>query len=430
MRKFTIAITFIFLLFSNLLLTLAQAQKANNNLTLSKDQWREDLKYLATELPKRHKNLFFKITRQDFEREVTRINENIPKMQDFEVKIAFMRLAAIVSDAHTGVSWRSEDFGSYPVQFYSFSDGWYATSVADEYRRAVGARLVQIGDTNIEDASAKLRSLIPCENASCFRARLSNYLNVPEFLYALRILPDLRQGKFVFEDRTGEHFTLEMRASTFQQEQNTKWSRLTLPQTAGEQTLWLRNQNVNYWYEYSPESKMLYFAYNRCQNLESQPFKDFTKKVLDSIDTNPVERLVIDMRRNGGGNEALLFPFIAELLRRPAINRRGHLFVIVGRGTFSSAAQNAITLKEKTQAIIIGEPTGQKPNHYGELKTFRLPNSGLGVNYSTEFWKRVEGDPPAFMPDILAEPSFADFSSGRDPAITAVLRRYEQNAVQ
>lgn len=391
--------------------------------------WRADLQHLAAELPKRHKNLFFRVGRQDFAREVARLDKAIPSMQDFEVRVGLMRLAASVGDFHTGVSWRRDDFGSYPLQLYSYRDGLYVTGASEEYRRALGTRLVRVGDADVESAVAKLRGLIPCENEWCFRDRLPYFLNVPEFLYALRILPDARRGRFTFEDGAGKRFALEMSAVPPQQRQSVRWAYLTAPPSPKEQTLWLRNQNVNYWYEYVPESGTLYFAYNRCRDVESQPFGKFAGDLLAFADSHPVERFVIDLRRNGGGSEALLMPLISELRSRPAINRKGRLFVVVGRGTYSSAAQNAMTLKQSTQAVVVGEPTGQKPNHYGEVKTFRLPNSGLEVTYSTVFWKSVDGDPPAFMPDVMAEPSFADFSSGRDTALTAILN-YERGSTR
>jgi len=35
-------------------------------------------------------------------------------------------------------------------------------------------------------------------------------------------------------------------------------------------------------------------------------------------------------------------------------------------------------------AILVGEPTGNKPNHYGQQQNFELPNSRLMVHYSTK----------------------------------------------
>ncbi len=55
--------------------TSAQAQTSE----LSRDErWREDVRFYAAELPKRHKNLFFQLSKNDFEREVERLEARIP----------------------------------------------------------------------------------------------------------------------------------------------------------------------------------------------------------------------------------------------------------------------------------------------------------------------------------------------------------------
>ena len=40
----------------------------------------------------------------------------------------------------------------------------------------------------------------------------------------------------------------------------------------------------------------------------------------------------------------------------------------------------ALSLKEKAGALLVGEPTGGKPSHFGEVKSFELPVSGLSVS--------------------------------------------------
>jgi hypothetical protein len=79
----------------------------------------------------------------------------------------------------------------------------------------------------------------------------------------------------------------------------------------------------------------------------------------------------------------LLMPFINQIKANKKINKKGRLFVIIGRQTFSSAILNAISFKNNTEAIFVGEPTGGKPNHYGEIKVFTLKNSPIRVQYST-----------------------------------------------
>jgi hypothetical protein len=82
---------------------------------------------------------------------------------------------------------------------------------------------------------------------------------------------------------------------------------------------------------------------------------------------------------------------------------------------------NALRLKKETKAILVGEPTGQRPNAYGEVRTMTLPHSKLLVLYSTKFFKTMNDDPPSLAPDVPIERSSWDYVSGRDPVLERAL---------
>ena len=81
---------------------------------------------------------------------------------------------------------------------------------------------------------------------------------------------------------------------------------------------------------------------------------------------------------------------------------------------------NAIQL-QSCGALLVGEPTGGKPNSYGEVKSLDLPNSKLRVNYCTKFFQLAPKDVPTVAPDVSAPLSFDDWKNGRDPVLAAVL---------
>jgi C-terminal processing protease CtpA/Prc len=109
------------------------------------------------------------------------------------------------------------------------------------------------------------------------------------------------------------------------------------------------------------------------------------------------------------------------LSKRRYANQPGKLFALIGRGTFSSAYLNALKLKLEMKAILVGEPTGQRPNSYGEVKTMTLPQTKLPVQYSTKYFKTMDGDPPTLAPDIQVELSSSDYANGRDAVLERVL---------
>src|SRR4029450_5097070 len=164
---------------------------------------------LFTELPKRHKNLFFKIPAERFDREIARIIESVPKLSDAEIKLALRRLTAIIGDPHTRLPYAKEK--TYPLLLYQFSDGVFVTAAPEEYINALGARLVKIGETDIERAIVDLRPIITVENEWWFKHQFPNYLTDPEILHLLKILPSADEGDFTFSDRNGKRFVVKLR---------------------------------------------------------------------------------------------------------------------------------------------------------------------------------------------------------------------------
>jgi len=144
--------------------------------------------------------------------------------------------------------------------------------------------------------------------------------------------------------------------------------------------------------------------------------------LLSLIKQNSPKRLVIDVRQNKGGDftkvRNSLLPGLkaARNLRTP-----GGFYVITGRSTQSAAVVNAIDFRKKLSAILVGEPTGGRPNGYSEHGEFKLPNSKLTVSYSSRYYKFQDTDAPAVMPDKIIEPDWKSYKSGHDPVLEWIL---------
>ncbi|HEX8097437.1 MAG TPA: hypothetical protein VF507_05350, partial [Pyrinomonadaceae bacterium] len=171
------------------------------------EKWREDLRYMAEEMPKRHRNLFHTMTREQFEGAVKRLNERIPSLSRHQIIVEVARIAAMVGDGHTNVAPTRDPkvgFRSYPVKLYFFKDGLYVRAAAGEQAGLVGARVVKIGNAPVEQAYAAVREIIGRDNEMGVKFFAAHLLVMPEVLHALGLIDDMEKARFVVESRGKE----------------------------------------------------------------------------------------------------------------------------------------------------------------------------------------------------------------------------------
>jgi hypothetical protein len=384
-----------------------------------RDQWAADLDYLAKELPARHKNLYFKISAERFQAEVAALKARIPKLSRPEFLADLARLVASVGDSHTSFTVIPQK--AFPLKLYWFKEGICVTDTASEYAELLDGRLESVDGHPVEDVVRAFSGIIPHDNDAQVEDFVPRFLASSEHLLGLGLIAEPDEATFMVRAPSGRRVSAKMTSVPLGAIKRVTWAAPAVD--PARLPLYRRTAGSAYEYAYLADSRTLYFAYNSCRDVPGKPFAVFAGGLWDAVRTNPVERLVIDLRNNGGGDSSILDPFIAQLAADKAINRQGRLFVILGRRTFSSAILNAIDLKKKTEALFYGEPTGGKPNHYGEIQTLTLPHLGLKVSYSTKYFQFVEGDEPSLVPDVLVELTLEDYLALRDPVLEAILKR-------
>ena len=407
--------------FTFLLASFGFAAAQNVAPKLSAEQWQADVKFLGDELPKRHRNAFHRLKQADFEAAVKQLYDRVPQLTEDEIVTGLMRLTAMIKDGHTNLVPRPYfRSGIYPVRFYMFSNGLFVQKAAPEYAETVGARVVKIGNLSAEEAFEAVGQTVFADNEMGVKAMSPIWLTVPEVLAALKINEDKQKLNLTIETG-GKQKVVEIRPTGDLQTLFRPPPSWVDAAPKINQALYLKDRTNLYWFEYLKDRKMVYVQHNEIGNKQDEPAADFYKRVLAFVEANPVETLVIDIRFNGGGNNFLNRSVVIDLIKSK-INRRGTLFVIIGRDTFS-AAQNLVNQIEKyTEAIFVGEPTAAHPNHYGDNRPFTLPNSGLTVRASSLWWQDLDPRDERFWtaPEIAAETSSEDYRKNIDPAMDAI----------
>jgi tetratricopeptide (TPR) repeat protein len=395
-------------------------------------KWREDLRYMAAEMPKRHRNLFHAMTREQFESAVNRLDERIPNLARHQVIVELGRIVAMVKDGHTGIQNFPFDpkinFRSYPLTLYLYKDGLFVQSADPKYANIVGGRVVKIGNATAEQALAAVRDLIFHDNEMGIKGGAPFALVTPEALHTVGIISDMENAPYVIE-RGGQQITVNLQPFMRPAPVGLGTNFFKPPgwvdardKAAAPVPLYLKDPENTYWFEYLPDTKTIYVQYNGVQNKADESIADFAKRLFAFVDKNPVESFVLDMRRNGGGNNFLNRPLLLGIIKSK-IDERGKFFTIIGRRTFS-AAQNLINELEKyTNTIFVGEPTGENVNFYGDSTAIQLPNSGIVVRTSTLWWQNMDPrDRRQWTgPHIAAELTSEDYRNNIDPAMQAIM---------
>src|SRR5688572_6494820 len=240
-----------------LLILLSSCASQNATTEITSAAWRDDLRYLARELPSRHVNAFHTIGREAFAGEVARLDAAIPGMNGDEVLVGLMRIVALVGDGHTHLDLPPR-FLRYPMELQWFGDELRVVAAAAPYHAAVGARVLAIGSTPIQDVMQRATQIVPrAENDGRTRLLATMQLTSPEVLHGLGLVAKRENAAFALELVTGERATM-----TFSPAQFGNFSSWRL--AAGEKPpLYLQRLNEAWWTEFLPDTQTLYFSFTR-----------------------------------------------------------------------------------------------------------------------------------------------------------------------
>jgi Peptidase family S41 len=387
----------------------------------------EDVRAAAELYEATHPAPFHAVTRARYRAAVASLERRAGTLTPNQLLVELMRLGALpgVRDGHGGIypldSAHSRMLHLLPIRLYRFPEGVHV--VAEVGRRGlVGDRVVSIAGVPVEQALRRIRPLVPADNEWSRDARALQWLLVTEVLNGLGLADAAGRQTLVLAKRGAGRRTVQLDPVP-----RSRWAAAfpdlfhplvvpALPRRAAPAFLSRRDRP---WHtELLANGRVAYAAYNVTDDSSE------LARELGRLAARPaVNRVVLDLRLNPGGNLFTYAPLLA-LLRGPSVDRPGRLYVLVGRSTFSAAALLATELDRTTGAIFVGEPTGGSPDVYADPAAQNLPVSGWNFLVATKYWQmaRPRDSRLAIAPELRATMSLADFIAGRDPVLARALR--------
>ncbi|HEX2122894.1 MAG TPA: hypothetical protein VHL59_14780, partial [Thermoanaerobaculia bacterium] len=357
--------------------------------TTREEGWRRDLRLIRREIERKGFQPYRRLSREQFDARFAALEKNVPQLADIDVIVEIMRLLREVDDGHTGIIppvERPEFATALPLLFYLFREGVFIVAGDPSQRELLGAEVLQIGKRPVAEAVAALEPLVPRDNPHGVLERIPFLIRYPVLMKALGF--DATQLTLRLRDRSVREVKLaaDATAPDIWRSLPANWVRLA--DTLGTPLpLYLKNRNLPYWFEYLPDEKLLFFQWNSVRSAREERFAAFVQRLMTFIAENPVEKRVVDLRWNNGGNTVIGKTFVDALEKDAKVNARGKLFVIIGRRTYSAAQNVATMLEMETNAILVGEQSGSSPNFIGEEDFVKLPWSGILMNVSDFYWQ-------------------------------------------
>ncbi len=381
--------------------------------------WTYDLWYLNRELRRIHYKFDCQHSAAEWDQQVKTIKQNIPHWPDEKVQMEMKKLTAMAGDGHTSLAVFGQTPAYYaPIKFDECFDGPMVTGAMTGYEKWFGWRLKSLGGLPYESFKRRFAEYISKDNAMGTIKMIPRFATNSSFLFGANLIHDKKFIDLELENSTnGDVVSLKLPCAPGTPDYKSPIKDLSAVRS-------LKNRSKFYWYEVIPNTKTIYFQYNSILVDPQESVDAFTTRLGDYIANNDVDRLIIDLRLNGGGNNQT-YRGLLRMLIRSRVNEFARLYVIVGRNTFSAAQCFATEVERDTDAIFVGEPSGSRPNFVGETIQFELPYSKVRGSISDLYWQKGQAfdNRMWISPQIPALNTYAEFAAGEDVAIDAILAR-------
>jgi hypothetical protein len=387
-----------------------------------------DIEQLEDLIETKHIRPYRLVSKKDFQ-SLTTNSKNVIKSKDKcdeTCYVEILKVMAALNDGHSVVkpSSREKFFGYLPVTTTWFKEGLYVTRVPKEYEQILGGRLKAINGIEIDVVLNKLKGVVPHANDSRFKKFAFAYLRMPGLLFGLGITDNPNTAEFMVSIK-GEDVPITFQNMSDEIYEKTKF--ITYDDISERLPLYRKEFSKYYWYQYDTINRIFYFKYNRIGNMEGERASVFAEKMWAKVDSLDVDKFVLDIRNNGGGQFAYSMSFTQGILDRPKINTYGKLFVVSGYDTFSAALDILRNLEVKSNAIILGEAPGDYAASSGDAKPYKLTNSEIEVQLSSRFHPTIfYGDMrKEIILDKKIENLWSDYQIGED-AIYNYIKDYKK----
>ena len=391
---------------------------------LGAEQRREDLDFLYEKvLVKAHPDAFANTPEAEFLELKAEIEERLETETDTEFLLDLMRLTALAGDSHTSIAiGGAAELRGYPFALVRRGESWYLSAAAQPDKDLLCQEVTELAGKPVGEVIEAFGTLFSSDNPVHLRRSFRQACNVADIYEYLGLV------------EAGEPLTVTLKnekALSLEPMGMEEMGKLEIAQISQLIKDQPETAAADAYYLAKPLTEEVYYIqYNVCGEAEDLSMEDFAAQVAKDLRAGDYSRILLDLRNNGGGSDGVIWPLFEYL--RLAMDGGCELVGLIGESTFSSALINAVEIQEMG-GVLAGEPAGGSVCHFGAVKTFQLPNSGVRGQVSSKYLDlntlldaAAGRGVVALEPDALVYQTLEDTLAGKDTLVDWLLAHPER----
>ncbi len=445
------------LLISSGLFSAGNGVGEEGNKRIKNELLKKDLIFLVRSLEEVHPDLYANYKRDQFKTEVKKVSEQIKgELSPIDFYQLIAPLVAKFQDAHTTVG----------IPYLQLAE--YVRRGGKIFPFDVDCRSGKVIIRKNYSASVRISpgmELISVNKISSIQIleKFASFLSSGSLKFRRVLAGDLFSAYLYLIYGFGSDFELELKESGRAVRFKEVLPGITLQEINKKRRQGEKELVMKFNYKQYPEEKAGLITIDSFSG--SGNYTEFLSETFKTIRQEKIKNLIIDIRKNNGGNSQLVWilagyltgkeinlvsetrvrasrqikqmfrermkkadrkkmsPEALEYLkmifeaadgtilklkpekrvpRSNSLRFQGKVYLLTGIRTFSSAVLFAAAFKDHGWGLIVGEETGAPASHFGEIFSFRLPNSKLNIRVAYKYFIRPSGrtGPEGVIPDI------------------------------
>jgi hypothetical protein len=409
---------------------------------LTREQANEEISLIHSKIMDMHPDPFWFYGEEVWAAHLQALTSRTGKVGPIEQYFALASLMALATDTHVQIYPIATTPGfttSFPIRFRLYEEGVFVTAADDYLRDSVGERVVSVSNVPVETVVQDLSRFASADHPLRKLSWGVEYLMPHPASYEHLGLIHGGVVTLELESRTGERRTTEMvatidqgfaevmdsgRATAYYWPDGWRTLDDLIP---GDVPMSRARLSDNYWYTDLENGKVVYMQLNRPVNKDDgESLNAFVLRLFQDIDARELtpEKLIIDLRHDLGGQIDLSLPVAYLAGSSKVCCTPSHIVTLIGRETISAGSLLAGALEVSPRSVMIGEPTGGKPNVFIGHIGIQLPYSQFKPEVSRILYTATDtSDQRLYVaPDIPIAESFEQIMTGGDAGLSAALQ--------